>query len=88
MMGVIVIYIYMQHVFIAKHFYIVLVKSMIMFSWALYIPQHYTVWMKWIAHFAVGILLLHHYKRDLAHLSDLYSLVIGLYNYERLAKHI
>ena len=29
----------------------------------------------WIAHFAVDILLLHHYKSDLAHLSDFDSLV-------------
>ena len=39
----------------------------------------YTVRMIEIAHFSVRILLLHHYKSDLAHLSDLYSLVIGLY---------
>ena len=32
----------------------------------------------WIAHFAVDILLLHHYKSDLAHLSDFDSLVNGL----------
>ena len=42
-----------------------------------------TVWLQWIAHFAVGILLLHHYKSDLANISDLYSLVIGMYKYER-----
>ena len=42
----------------------------------------YTVRMKWIAHFAVDILLLHHYKSNLAHLSYLYSLVIGLYKSE------
>ena len=29
----------------------------------------------WIAHFAVDILLLHHYKSDLDHLSDFDSLV-------------
>ena len=38
-----------------------------------------TLWLKWIVHFAVGILLLHHYKSDLVHLSDLFSLVIGIY---------
>ena len=43
----------------------------------------YTVWLKWIAHFAVGILLLHNYKSDLVHISDLYSLVIGIYISER-----
>ena len=32
----------------------------------------------WIAHFAVDILLLHHYKSNLAHLSDFDSLVNGL----------
>ena len=42
-----------------------------------------TVRMTSTAHFAVGILLLHHYKSYLAHLSDLYNLVIGLYKYER-----
>ena len=41
-----------------------------------------TVWLKWIAHFAVGILLVHHYKRNLSHLPDFYSLVIGMYKYE------
>ena len=40
--------------------------------------QDSTVRMKWIAHFAVDILLLHQYKSNLAHLSDLDSLVIGL----------
>ena len=42
-----------------------------------------TVWMISIAHFAVGILLLHHYKRDLAHLSYFESLVSGLSKFER-----
>ena len=46
-----------------------------------------TVWLKWRAHFAVYILLLHHYRSNLANLSDLYSLVIGLYKYERWAKN-
>ena len=41
-----------------------------------------TVWLQWIAHFAVGILLLHHYN-----ISDLYSLVIGMYKYERREKN-
>ena len=41
-----------------------------------------TVWLKWIAHFAVGILLLHHYKSGLAYLSDFYSLVIVMYKSE------
>ena len=42
-----------------------------------------TVRMISIAHFSVHILLLHHYQSDLAHLSDLYSIVIGLYKSER-----
>ena len=41
-----------------------------------------TISMKWIAHFVVGILLLHHYRSNLAYLSDLYSLVIGMYKYQ------
>ena len=32
----------------------------------------------WIAHFAVDVLLLHHYRSDLAHLSDFDSLVNGI----------
>ena len=36
--------------------------------------------MKWIAHFAVDILLLHHYKSNLAHLSYFDSLAIGIKN--------
>ena len=40
------------------------------------------------ARFLVHILLLHHYKRYLAHLSDVYSLVIWMYKYERWAKTI
>ena len=32
----------------------------------------------WIAHFLVEILLLHHYRSDLAHLSDFDSLVNGI----------
>ena len=36
--------------------------------------------MEWIAHFAVGILLLNHYRSNLAHISDFDSLVIGLSN--------
>ena len=38
------------------------------------------------ARFSVGKLLLHHYKSDLAYISDRYSLVIELYLYEMLAK--
>ena len=34
-----------------------------------------------------SILLLHHYRSDLAHLSDFDSLVIGLPKYERRAKN-
>ena len=37
--------------------------------------------------FYVGKLLLHHYESDLAHISDLYSLVIELYKSERWAKN-
>ena len=40
----------------------------------------------WIAHFSVDILLLHHYKSDLAHLSDFDSLVNGLSKSETRAK--
>ena len=32
-----------------------------------------TVWFKWIAHFEVDTVVLHQYKSDLAHLSNLYS---------------
>ena len=42
-----------------------------------------TVWMISTAHFSVHILLLHHYKSNLAHLSYLYILVLGLYKSER-----
>ena len=42
-----------------------------------------TIRLNMIAHFAVDILLLHHYKSNLAHLSDFYSLVIGISKYER-----
>ena len=45
-----------------------------------------TVWLNRIAHPSVGILILHHYTRDLAHLSDFYRLVIGMYKFERWAK--
>ena len=34
----------------------------------LYMLSDGTVWLKWIAHFAVYILLLHHYRSNLAHL--------------------
>ena len=47
-----------------------------------------TVRMIWTAHFSVHILLLHHYKSDFAYISDLYSLVIGLYKSEIWAKDI
>ena len=42
-----------------------------------------TLRMKWIAHFAVDILLLHHYESDVAHLSYLDSLVIEISKSER-----
>ena len=45
----------------------------------LFVVDESTAWLNRIAHLAVGILLLHHYKSDFAHLSYLYSLVIGLY---------
>ena len=46
----------------------------------------YTVRMISIAHFSVHILLLHHYRSDLSHISDFDSLVIGLSKSERWAK--
>ena len=46
-------------------------------------PLDTTVWLKWIAHFAVDVLLLRHYKSDLAHLSDFDSLVIDIPKSER-----
>ena len=42
----------------------------------------YTVMLIEMPRFSVAKLLLHHYKSDLAHISDLYSLVIGLYKSE------
>ena len=45
--------------------------------------QPCTVWMIEIAYFSVHILLLHHYKSDLAHISDFDSLVIGISKSER-----
>ena len=42
----------------------------------------------WIAHFAVDILLLHHYESDLAHLSDFDSVVNGISKFEIRAKDI
>ena len=39
------------------------------------------------ARFSVGKLLLHHYKSDLAHISDMYSSVIELYLSEMRAKN-
>ena len=46
----------------------------------------HNVSMKWIAHLTVGILLLPHYTSYLAHLSDFYILVIGLYKSKRRQK--
>ena len=43
---------------------------------------------EWDASLSVHILLLHHYKSDLAHISDFDSLVIGLSKSERWAKNI
>ena len=61
-----------------------LMSSFTFFIIVICFPYIYTtVRMKWIAHFAVGILLLHHYRSNLAHLSYFYSLVIGLYKSER-----
>ena len=42
-----------------------------------------TAWLNRIAHFAVDILLLHHYKSNLAYLSDFDSLVLGISKSER-----
>ena len=42
-----------------------------------------TVWMNEMPRFYVGKLLLHHYRRGLAHLSDFDSLVIGISKSER-----
>ena len=50
------------------------------FSWS-------TVRMNEMPRFYVGKLLLHHYMSDLAHIPDLYSLVIELYKSERWAKN-
>ena len=41
-----------------------------------------TVRMIEMPRFSVAKLLLHQYRSDLAHISDLYSLVIGMYKYE------
>ena len=57
-------------------------------NWFENLESEHTVWFKWISQFAVGILLLHHYESDLDYLSDLYSLVIGLYKSERWAKKL
>ena len=46
------------------------------------------VWMILTARFSLHILLLHHYKSDLAHTSDRYSLVIELYLYELWGKKL
>ena len=45
-----------------------------------------TVRMNEMPRFYVGKLLLHHYRKDLAHISYLYSLVIEVYKSERWAK--
>ena len=45
-----------------------------------------TVWMNEMPRFYVVKLLLHHYRSDLAHLSDFESLVIGMSQSERWAK--
>ena len=47
-----------------------------------------TVRMISTARFSVHILLLHHYESDLAHISDRYILVIGMYLSEMRAKNI
>ena len=52
-------------------------------NWPLRTQYMATVWLIWIAHFSVGILLLHHYGSDLAHHSDFDSLVIRIYKSER-----
>ena len=44
--------------------------------------QPLTVRMMWTARFSVHILLLHQYRRNLAHLSDFDSLVNGILKYE------
>ena len=48
----------------------------------------YTVWLVSTARFSVHILLLHHYKRNLAHISDRYSSVIELHLSEMRAKYL
>ena len=48
----------------------------------------YIVRLIWIAHFASGILILHHYRSDLAHLSDFDTLVIGISKSKRWAKKL
>ena len=42
----------------------------------------HTVLLILTAGFSVHMLLLHHYNSDLSHISDLYSLVIGMYKSE------
>ena len=39
----------------------------------------YTAWLISKARISIHILLLHHYKSDLAHISDRYSSVIGMH---------
>ena len=47
------------------------------------VQEERTVWMNEMPRFYVGKLLLHHYKSDLAHISDFDSLVILLSKSER-----
>ena len=70
----------------ANDFYLILATSVFthtvrMISTARF--SVHTVWMISTARFSVGKLLLYHYKSNLAHISDLYSLVIELYKSER-----
>ena len=51
------------------------------------IESHPTVRMNEMPRFYVGKLLLHHYKSDLAHISDMYSSVIELYLSEMREKN-
>ena len=85
-----------QYFLTHHHQLVVLRKHRFIFTWVHLSNSHttrvvtesgfgdciYTAWLNRIAHFAVGILLLHHYKSDLAHLPYLYSLVIGMYKFE------
>ena len=57
-------------------------------SSALWVAERYYCKDEWDASLSVHILLLHHYKSDLAHISDFDSLVIGLPQSEIWAKKI